>query len=189
MSSSYLDPQKFNLILHPLSQGSAPAWSLEHYQKLMELLSPEDVHILITGTAAEAVKMSSFLGFAEDWGAVNCAGETSLDELMTLTHYVDGLIAASTGPLHIAAAMGTRALGLFTQLRPMHAGRWMPLGANAETMMSKRECSKCTGGNTCACMNELAPERVASTVAAWVHDKRSLSNHQSSKSHLQTTAL
>jgi ADP-heptose:LPS heptosyltransferase len=41
------------------------------------------------------------------------------------------LVAASTGPLHIASAVGIHAIGLYPSKRPMHPGRWMPLGGNA----------------------------------------------------------
>jgi ADP-heptose:LPS heptosyltransferase len=48
-----------------------------------------------------------------------------------LTQFIaqaDGLIASGTGPLHLAAAIGQRTLGLFPPTRPMHPGRWAALG-------------------------------------------------------------
>jgi ADP-heptose:LPS heptosyltransferase len=48
----------------------------------------------------------------------------------------DGVVAASTGPLHLAALAGTRALGLFSPQRPIHPGRWAPIGPHADVVVA-----------------------------------------------------
>jgi ADP-heptose:LPS heptosyltransferase len=163
----FLHPTKFNLILHPQSQGSAPEWPLTHYEELLELLPADRFHIIITGTEKEAEQCEDFLHIAEDWGAVVCAGQTSLDELVTLIAHADGLVASSTGPLHVASALGRNALGLFAPVRPMHAGRWKPLGTRATTLSLEKECEQCGGGKACSCIAAISPKQVLEQVSGW----------------------
>jgi heptosyltransferase-3 len=62
-----------------------------------------------------------------------------LDELIAFIFNADGLLASGTGPLHLAAASGIHALGLFPPSRPIHPGRWAPLGKKAEYLESKSD--------------------------------------------------
>jgi heptosyltransferase III len=38
--------------------------------------------------------------------------------------------------LHIAAALGIRSIGLYTPQRPMHPGRWAPLGRDTRVLVA-----------------------------------------------------
>ncbi|MBL0315693.1 MAG: hypothetical protein IPP69_07900 [Flavobacteriales bacterium] len=55
----------------------------------------------------------------------------NLAELIAFINQYDGLVAANTGPLHIASACGIHAFGLYSLKRPIHPGRWSPVGKNA----------------------------------------------------------
>ena len=125
-----LGPQGKNIILHPKSKGSAVEWGLENFAALTQLLSREGYSVFITGTAAE----KELIGNAIPWeleGVTDLTGKMSLSELIAFIARCDALVAASTGPLHIAAALGLKAVGLFSERRPIHPGRWSPIGANA----------------------------------------------------------
>ena len=45
-----IDPERFNLILHPTSRGSAREWGLENFSRLIELLPKNKFKIFVTGT-------------------------------------------------------------------------------------------------------------------------------------------
>ncbi|MFC7667381.1 glycosyltransferase family 9 protein [Hymenobacter humi] len=81
----------------------------------------------------------------------------------------DGLVAGSTGPLHLAAALGRHALGLYPPIRPMHPGRWAPLGPRAGFMVfDKPSCEDCrTEPAACRCIRAIEPVAVAAHVLAW----------------------
>ena len=81
----------------------------------------------------------------------------------------DGLVAGSTGPLHLAAALGRHALGLYPPIRPMHPGRWAPLGPHADYLVfDKPNCADCRAQPAaCACIKALAPALVAARVLSW----------------------
>lgn len=132
---SYLDPVKHNLILHTKSRGSAVEWSMSQWSEFISLLAPEYYNVLLTGTAEEGQLISPAL---RDFPHVtDITGRLTLEELIGLIHTADGLIAASTGPLHIAAALGKPVVGLFSDRRPIHAGRWAPLGERAMYLEGK----------------------------------------------------
>ena len=121
------------LVLHPGSSGSAREWPLPRWKALAESVDPTRVQLLITGSAGEGAAL-------RDWIAglppqvVDLTGQLDLAQLIALLARVDGLVAASTGPLHLAAASGIHALGLFPSTPPIHPGRWAPLGPRAEVI-------------------------------------------------------
>jgi ADP-heptose:LPS heptosyltransferase len=124
-----LEPNKRSVVFHMLSRGSALNWSLHQYQEMADLLPPADFNIYITGTEEEGVRIRKDFRF--DSHIIDLSGKLSLPQLIAFISSCDTLVAASTGPLHIASALGIRAIGLYPSKRPMHPGRWMPLGANA----------------------------------------------------------
>ena len=85
--------------------------------------------IYLTGTEAEGECIHSeipeifLLPHVSD-----VTGKFSLPRFIGLS---DGLVAASTGPLHIAAASGVFCLGLFPSQKPIYAERWGPIGKKA----------------------------------------------------------
>lgn len=152
-----LDSRKFNLILHPRSKGSAREWGLDNFTKLIEALPPERYRIFVSGTAQDAESMTDFLKHPR---IHDITGRFSLREFIAFIHLCDGLVAASTGPLHIAAALGKKAVGLFSQCRPIHPGRWAPLGIHAGWLVMDRECPDCAAGKDCDCIRNINPNEV-----------------------------
>lgn len=126
---------KPSIILHPKSQGSAPEWKLENFQLLAQELVNSGYHVYVTGTEKEGELIRADFTFTE--GITDVTGLFSLDELIHFISQCSGLIAASTGPLHIAAALGIHTVGLYTTERPMHAERWAPVGKNTAVISSE----------------------------------------------------
>jgi heptosyltransferase-3 len=124
---------KTKIILHPLSKGSAPSWALERYGELIASLPQEHYHIYITGTHEEGQQLHQLLNI-HNTKVTDLTGQLNLSQLISFIAKCDVLVAASTGPLHIAAACGIHAIGLFSPKRPMHPGRWSPLGKKAEVI-------------------------------------------------------
>jgi len=136
--SARLSDARFQLVLHPGSSGSAREWPLSHWRALAESVDPERVQLLVTGSAAEGAARRDWMASLPGH-AVDLAGQLDLAELIALLARVDGLVAASTGPLHLAAAAGIHALGLFPSTPPIHPERWAPLGPRAEVLVAPGE--------------------------------------------------
>lgn len=153
-----LMPDRINVILHPLKVTGA-AWGLANFGDLIRAMDPARYHILLTGTQAEAEVYRSALPV--DLPHVTDTGGTlSLEQLMALIGQVDALVAASTGPLHIAAASGIRTIGLFNMRRPLHPGRWAPLGPDAHVLVQDPDCPQCKRGQPCDCITRIPIARV-----------------------------
>jgi heptosyltransferase III len=84
----------------------------------------------------------------------------NLSELVGFIAYSDGMLACSTGPLHIAAAFNKFTLGIFAPMHPIHPGRWAHLGKNAEFIVKSGDCNKCRKSKICECIVNIAPSDV-----------------------------
>jgi ADP-heptose:LPS heptosyltransferase len=128
-----LSTDKKTIILHPKSQGSAVEWPMENYASLAIQLADKGYTIFFTGTQKEGELFKKFIPVHESIHDVT--GQFTLREFIAFIGKIDGLVACSTGPLHIAAALNKRAVGLYINKRPMHPGRWGALGMNTEIIV------------------------------------------------------
>lgn len=170
--SGIRDPgsEYFNLILHPKSKGSAREWGLENFSRLIELLPEDKFKIFITGTVEDGLLMKDFLQKNKN-NVTDLTGQLSLSELISFIASCDGMVAASTGPLHIAAAFEKFVLGLYAPMKPIYPKRWAPLGKNASYLVFDKDgCTDCRKSIDCACLRNIKPEDVASKVMGWYAD-------------------
>jgi heptosyltransferase III len=156
--AALIDAQKFNLIIHPRSKGSAKEWGLDNFSKLIKILSPHKYRIFITGTVEDGREMRRFL--EENRSVTDLTGQFTLSQFIAFISRCDGLLAASTGPLHIAAALNKKAIGLFSPRRPIHPGRWMPLGDKARYLVFDENCENCKSDRSCKCITQISPQQI-----------------------------
>jgi len=157
-------PGKRYVILHPKSQGSAREWGLDHFISLIQLLPKDRFQIFISGTAKE-VELLTPLFQAVGESVTNITGKMDLSGFIAFIERCDALVAASTGPLHIAAALGKQAIGIYPAIRPMHPGRWAPLGPEAVALSLQKDCSECrTNPQACACIISISSMEVAAKI-------------------------
>ncbi len=166
----YFADTRFRLILHPKSKGSAREWPLDNYLALAESLSPDAYRLFVTGTQAEGDQIRSqkpeLLRLAH---VVDLTGKVSLPELVAIIAHTDGLVACSTGPLHIAAAMGKLAVGIYPPIRPMHPGRWGPVGKNASYLVLPKSCDDCRTSGDCSCIKAIEVAQVRAKLTGLPH--------------------
>jgi heptosyltransferase III len=152
------------LILHPKSKGSAREWGLDNFSRLIEILPEDKYTIYITGTKEEGLQMKQFLETHRN-RVTDMTGKLTLPELISFINSCDGLVAASTGPLHIAAALGKFTLGLYAPMKPIWPQRWAPIGKNASYLVhDKPGCNDCRNTNDCSCLRQISPEEVAERI-------------------------
>ena len=159
----------FHLILHTQSGGNGREWPLNHYLELAQLLATRrDTVLWVTGSAREGDYLCQHMpALLEIPNVVNLCGRFDLGGLASLIARADGLIASGTGPLHLAAALGTRTLGLFPTARQVSAIRWGALGARAQNLVTDMPCKSCPGMNDCKCMRQITPQQVMRVVSEW----------------------
>lgn len=152
-----VDKDKFNLILHPKSKGSAREWGIDNFERLIELLPKDKFKIFISGTEQEGNLMPELL---KNKFVTDITGKLTLQQFIAFINLCDGLVAASTGPLHLAAALNKKAIGLFIPKRPMHPGRWSPIGRNANYLVYDKSCIDCKKGMACNCISKINPQQI-----------------------------
>lgn len=155
---SLLDPRKINLIIHPKTKGSAREWGLENFSELIKILPEKTFKIFISGTEDELKQVR--IKLFDPFPAVTALPFMPLGQFISFIAAADGVLAASTGPLHIASALGKFAVGIYAPMRPIHPGRWAPLGTHASVLVKDKECSKCRKMKQCECIESISPEDV-----------------------------
>jgi ADP-heptose:LPS heptosyltransferase len=122
------------------------------------------LELFVTGLSkdqAEAERIIQDSGFSD---VQNMCGKLSLQDLIHFLETADALVAPSTGPLHLAAAMGLRTVGLYVPRRPMHPGRWAPLGQDIRVLTGVAECRRSCSPALCPCMAAIQPSEVAAAL-------------------------
>ncbi len=169
--SPHLKKGVFNLVIHPGSHGNAKEWPESHYKQLIEELDPS-IRIILTGSYEELYRFNT-LHF-EKREVLDLRGKLSLEELIHLISQTDGVLAASTGPIHIASLFGVRTLALFPKQNIMGPSVWGPKGARAEVLQSTHVCSACEKRLTdfnkklCTCMEGIRVDQVKECLQTWV---------------------
>jgi heptosyltransferase III len=155
--AALIRPDRYNLILHPRSQGSAREWGLLNFIKLIRLLDHNRYRIFISGTKKERATLQPLFDEVGD-SVTDIMGQMNLDEFISFIGGCDGLVANSTGPLHIAAALGRDAMGIYPSMRPIHPGRWAPLGPGVRVFVLDKDCSACRNIRVpCQCIMDVNP--------------------------------
>jgi ADP-heptose:LPS heptosyltransferase len=152
------------VVIHPGSGGSAREWPLENFGLLGSRLAAEiQCALVVTGSAGEeqlARSLATMIGTE----AKNVAGQLTLQELTALIRSASLFVSHSTGPLHIAAAVGTPVVGLYPQLTAMSPRRWGPYTKKARVLVPDKpaDCTDCRGKTPvrCACMASISVDAV-----------------------------
>ncbi|MCS6831992.1 MAG: glycosyltransferase family 9 protein [Flammeovirgaceae bacterium] len=160
-----LNPNKFNLVLHPKSKGSAREWGLENFSKLIAALPPEKYDIYVTGSKEEGVLLKNFLQEHAN-RIIDLCGKLSLEAFVYFLGNVNAIVAASTGPLHIAAVQGVKAIGLYAPMRPIFPQRWSPIGTNVKVFVKNTSCEACRKSGNCMCIKSISFKDVLQELAA-----------------------
>jgi ADP-heptose:LPS heptosyltransferase len=118
-------------IVHPGMAGSALNWPQGNYNALIEKLINAGT-VVITGTAADNPFLTEIRPQWEKHDKVRwLQNQLSMEDLLTLLKSARGVVAPSTGVLHLAASLGTRCVGIYSPVLSHRATRWGPRGPQA----------------------------------------------------------
>ncbi|HXQ20206.1 MAG TPA: glycosyltransferase family 9 protein [Candidatus Acidoferrales bacterium] len=142
--SDALDAQL--VVLHPGSGGSAMNWSPAQYGDLGRRLASHRVRIAVTGSAQETA-LTAQVATAIGAAALDFGGRLNLPELAALLARSALVVGSSTGPTHLAAALGTPVVALYPPLRSSNPQRWRPLGPRVRVLQPSLDlvCPRCLG--------------------------------------------
>jgi lipopolysaccharide heptosyltransferase II len=135
-----IDTTKKIIIIHPGSGGSAMDLPVEKFIMLVEKLNQLNAQIIITGTKKEKSICEKLV---INKNVKNLAGEFDLSELIALIGKSSILIANSTGPLHIAAALEKWVIGFYPKIVSCSSQRWGPYTEKKIIFTPPIDCSDC----------------------------------------------
>jgi heptosyltransferase-3 len=159
-------PDKLVAVLHPGSGGSAREWGARNFSKLAQILADDGIQVLVTGGPGESTLVYDVVKGSQR-EAKPLLTMRRLKTLAAVLKRADVFVGNSTGPLHIAAAVGTPVVGLYPPIVACSPVRWGPLTSRKRIFIPAREkCPRCSGGACQAsdCMDLIRPEEVAQAV-------------------------
>ena len=129
----------------PVSRWPSKNWPAARYGELAALLLKREpsLRIVIVGGKSDIPVGEAIAAAAAAVGKdrlFNLCGRTSIAESFALLEKCDLLVANDTGPVHMAAAVGTRCLVLFGPTRPDWTG---PYGEGHRIIMRDLPCQPC----------------------------------------------
>lgn len=133
-------------VIHPGSAGSARNLPIASYAALADSIEREiGVHILVTCGPEEEDIVREMDGFRKTKSRV-LAGTPHLLDLAAVISEACVFISGSTGPMHLASAVGTPTFSFFSPARSCSPRRWAPIGAIKQTVLPPvPECPRCIG--------------------------------------------
>jgi lipopolysaccharide heptosyltransferase II len=158
-----LDRQRPLVAINPQATWPTKLWFEERFAELADRLQDRGCAVVFTGSPADRPALDRIIGGMKK-GALNLAGQTSLLELAALYQAARVVVSTDTGPMHIAAAVGTRVVALFGATAPWRTGPW---GGQHLVLRSELDCSPCLK-KSCegdlACMRGISVEMVEAAV-------------------------
>ncbi len=152
------------VIIHPGSGGSARDWPPANFGLLAAMLAEhEGLRVIVTGTAGESDLVDTVAGIGGE-RVCKLVGMLSILQLAALAKRASLFIANSTGPLHVAATVGTPVVGLYPQITALSAARWGPYTDRRSILSPKDkplDCRKCVRDTmVCECMSSIPVDEV-----------------------------
>lgn len=132
------------VVLHPGSGGSSLNWPEEHFGSLGREMLGRDIRVVLTGSERDRSVIEK-VRQGMNGGGIDLCGELDLEHLAALLSAASLVVANSTGPLHLADALGTKVIGLFSPYRSAAPHRWGPYGQPENVFVPEGvQCRRCS---------------------------------------------
>ena len=159
-----LGPDTPFVAINPLTTWSTKHWQATKFAQLADRLLAAGMVVVFTGGPGDEPGVAAIQGLMQA-KAVNLAGRTSLKSLAALYAKARVVVSTDTGPMHVAAAVGTPVVALFGPTAPWRTG---PYGEGHRIIRLGLPCSPCLKKQcqygTTACMTDIPVDEVAQAV-------------------------
>lgn len=121
-------PSEPFLVVHPWTSNPVKQWPLDRYRRLIqEIVERLHMQVVLVGGQEERQRVTEVLspgGLVAD-----LVGRVTLKQLAALLQHARALVSNDSGPMHLAAALGTPTIALFgTKDAASGPRRWGPWG-------------------------------------------------------------
>ena len=150
--------------VNPMAKWESKLWELHRFASLADTIKEElGAGVVFTGSEGDKAAIEDIRSGMKT-RALNLAGKTTLKELAYLYQKCAAVICTDTGPMHVAAAMGSPVVvALFGPTSPLRTG---PYGAKHRVIRAGLECSPCFKKrcDDMSCMKKITVEMVFGAV-------------------------
>jgi lipopolysaccharide heptosyltransferase I len=129
-----LKPRDRVVVLNPGAGRADKRWPVEHFRELGRRLVDEGSATVLVAWGPDELRSARQIVDGAGRPRALLAPPTGLAELAALLRRASVVVAADTGPLHLAAALGTRCVGLYG---PTAAVRNGPYGERHRALQSR----------------------------------------------------
>ena len=155
------------VVVHPGASVPARAPGPQWAGALVRALLDTGHRVLVTGGPRETALTAAVVAAAP--GAVDLGGRTSLGELAGVLDRAAAVVVGNTGPAHLAAAVGTPVVSLFSPVVP--AERWRPWQVPHVLLGDQTAACALSRARTCPvachpCLDGVPVEHVVAAVAS-----------------------
>jgi ADP-heptose:LPS heptosyltransferase len=152
-------------VLHPGATVPARRWPAHRCAEAVRALAARGHRVLVTGGPSEKDLTAEVAGEA----GTDLGGATGFAELSGVLAGADAVIVGNTGPAHLAAAVGTPVVSLFSPVVP--AVRWAPYRVPSVLLGDQRAPCRGTRARDCPvpghpCLTTVTAEDVVAAVHA-----------------------
>ena len=157
-----LDPRRRYIVVHPGASAPSRRWPAERFGAAAERIATQSGRaVVFTGDADEQPLIDAARAVMTQ-PSISLAGRLDLGQLGALIEGADLLVANNTGPVHLAAALGTPVVDLYALTNPQHTPWQVPSRVLSHDVPC-RNCLKsvCPQGHH-GCLLGVEPEPVAS---------------------------
>ena len=170
LANNGIDRQDAVLAINPVAQWPTKLWPEAHFAALADrIMHHYNVPVVFTGAPGDARPVSRILA-AMRQPAIDLSGQTSLKQLAALYRRSCLVVSTDTGPMHLAAAMGTPVVALFGPTAPWRTG---PFGPGHRVVRAPVDCAPCFKRRCAAggCMGRIQVEAAWTAVAEILNGK------------------
>ncbi len=150
--------------IHPSASCISKRWMPERFAQVADRLMTEQETRIFLIAGAEDAAIAQQVAQTMHQPAINVAGQLNLSELAALLRRCRLLISNDSGPVHIAAAVGTPVVDIFGRnQRGLSPGRWGPLGEGHVILHKEVGCVTCLAHHCdieFLCLTSLSVEEV-----------------------------
>jgi lipopolysaccharide heptosyltransferase II len=170
-----LDQERPWAVIHPGASAASRRYPPEGFaETARRLVVDEGVQIVFTGSEGERELVSGIHERMADAASWSLAGRLTLAELAALVALAPVLIANNTGPVHIAAAVGTPVVDLYALTNPQHTPWLVPCRVlNYDVPCKNCYKSVCPEGHH-DCLRRVPPEAVVAAACQLLAETGSL---------------
>jgi lipopolysaccharide heptosyltransferase I len=153
--------------INPMARWPTKLWEPQLFAALAERLEGDGIRVVFTGGPQDRHGLDDIGRFMAQ-PPRRLDGRTSLNELAALYRRAQVVVTTDSGPMHLAAAVGTPVVALFGPTAPWRTG---PYGPNHVVIRADLSCSPCfkkqcltTQYEERACMKRVTVDQVAQAV-------------------------